>query len=127
MSNKQTPTQTVYLAIAEQLIKIGKSEYYRRFTRAFELSKNEGLTTVKRFNFIGSAVKALGYETMLRIAVSLLKDAQHYGNDHFTATAQTIQAAIDLFDIIMEIADKHLNSYIKDIKKIIKEYYKNQQ
>lgn len=127
MNNKQTPTQTVYLAIAEKLIKIGKSEYYRRFTRAFELSKAEGLTTVKRYNFIGSVVKALGYETMLRIAVSLLKDAQHYGNDHFTATAQTIQAAIDLFDLFMEAADKHLNNYVKEIKRIIKEYYKNQQ
>lgn len=127
MNAKQTPTQTVYLAIAEQLIKIGKSEYYRRFTRAFELSKAEGLTTVKRFNFIGSVVKALGYETMLRIAVSLLKDAQHYGNDHFAATAETIQAAIDLFDIFMETADKHLNSYVREIKRIIKEYYKNKQ
>lgn len=127
MNNKQTPTHTAYLAIAERLIKIGKSEYYRRFTRAFELNKAEGLTTVKRFNFIGSVVKALGYETMLRIAVSLLKDTQHYGNDHFTATAEATQAAIDLFDIIMETADKHLNSYIREVKKIIKEYYKNKQ
>lgn len=127
MKNIQVPTQTVYLAIAEKLIKIGKSEYYRRFTRAFELSKAEGLTTVKRYNFIGSVVKALGYETALRIAVSLLKDAQHYGNDHFTATVQTVQAAVDLFDIFMETADKHLNSYIREIKKIIKEYYQSRQ
>ena len=127
MKNKQTPTQTVYLAIAEQLIKIGKSEYYRRFIRAFELNRAEGLTTVKRFNFIGSTVKALGYETALRIAVSLLKEAQHYGNDHFTATAETVQAAIDLFDIFMETADKHLNNYVREIKRIIKEYYQNKQ
>jgi hypothetical protein len=96
----------IYIAIKENTLKIGKSSYYRRYNRAYELNKQEGLVTVKRYAFSGDETKALLYESLIRSKVKKHYNAKHYNLDHFTASVEVIQSIVDNFENIMQNIEK---------------------